>query len=160
MTWGVVSVRERLLQRVLVGLVACAGALSASCSADPDDSMRSLAEVTAPPMAPGSMPIDDTVYPPNGATVDVLSIDNSFLPQVVTVSAGTEVHWRNNGRNDHNVIPADDPTATTWGVLEDLFAPKDEYAYVFDKVGTFAYYCSIHGTAEAGMFGSVVVTAP
>ena len=160
MTWGVVSVGKRVRRRVLMGLVACAGVLAVGCGADPDDSMRSMTAVTAPPMATGTMPIDDTVYPPNGETVDVLSIDNSFLPQVVTVSAGTEVHWRNNGRNDHNVIPADDPTAATWGVLEDLFAPKDEYAYVFDRVGTFAYYCSIHGTAEAGMFGSVVVTAP
>lgn len=140
---------------MLGGLVALAG-----CGVDGDDSLRSMAAATVPPTVAGEVPADDTVYPPNGETVEVLSIDNNFLPQSLSVAAGTEVRWRNNGRNDHNVIPADDPTASTWGVLEDLFAPKDEYSFVFDRVGTYVYYCSIHGTAEAGMFGSIVVTAP
>lgn len=149
--------------RAAGSLVVLVGLAMVGCAADPDDSMRSLSAATVPvdvSTPATAMPADDTVYPPNGERVEVLSIDNNFLPQAVTVVAGTEVSWRNNGRNDHNVIPADDPTASTWGVLEELFAPKDEYSYVFDRVGTYVYYCSIHGTAEAGMFGAIVVTAP
>ena len=160
MTWGRVSVGDLVLRRAAVVAVVAAGFVLIGCGVDPDDSLRSMAAATVPPTSPSDAPVDDTVYPPNGETVEVLSIDNNYLPQVLSVSAGTEVRWRNNGRNDHNVIPGDDPSATTWGVLDDLFAPKDEYSYVFDRVGTYAYYCSIHGTAEAGMFGTVVVTAP
>ena len=160
MTWGRVSVGDLVLRRAAVTAVVAAGAVLIGCGVDPDDSLRSMAAATVPPTGPGDEPVDDTVYPSNGESVEVLSIDNNFLPQVLSVSAGTEVRWRNNGRNDHNVIPGDDPSATTWGVLDDLFAPKDEYSHVFDRVGTYAYYCSIHGTAEAGMFGTVVVAAP
>lgn len=144
------SVRRATLRVGAVLLVAAAG-----CAADRDDSLRAIA--VPPASTSDAAPLDTTAYPPNGEVAEVLAIDNNFLPQVVNVVAGTTVHWRNNGRNDHNVIPADDPT---WGVGEDLFAPKDEYSSTFDRVGTFVYYCSIHGTAAAGMFGTVVVAAP
>lgn len=147
-----------------VVMVVLAGAAVAACAADGDDSMRSIAEsgssLAPVPVSDDTTPMDTTEYPANGETADVLSIDNNFMPQTLQVTAGTTVHWRNNGRNDHNVIPADDPTASTWGVLEDMFAPKDEYSFTFTRAGTFVYYCSIHGTATAGMFGAVVVTAP
>ena len=90
----------------------------------------------------------------------MLSIDNNFLPQTLTVAAGTEVEFFNNGRNDHNVVPEGDPQATTWGVLEDGFHPTDTYSYVFTTPGTYVYYCTIHGTSSAGMFGTIEVTAP
>lgn len=105
-------------------------------------------------------PTSEVSYPPNGEVQDVLAIDNNFLPQVLTVVAGTEVRWRNNGRNDHNVLPEGDPGAVEWGVLAEVFPPKGVYARVFDRTGTFTYYCSIHGTAAAGMFGVVQVVEP
>ena len=100
--------------RVAVVVVALVG-----CAADGDDSMRSIAAGGAaaagsvPPVvvteAPGdSTPQDTTVYPSTGEVADVLSIDNNFLPQVVEITAGTAVHWANNGRNDHDITAADD----------------------------------------------------
>ncbi len=41
---------------------------------------------------------------------------------------------------------------------EDEFRPGDVYDVVFADSGTFAYYCSIHGTKDAGMVGEIVVT--
>lgn len=93
---------------------------------------------------------------PNGLSVRVQSLDNSFRPEVIEVSAGTEVVWTNDGRNDHDVIPSDG--SDEWGVAADLFAPGDEYRHVFTLPGEYPYYCSIHGTAEFGMLGTVVVT--
>lgn len=136
--------------------IAAALALSttlAACGADPDDSLQALASTTT--AAPS-----EVTFPPNGETIEVLSLDNNFLPQTIEVKAGTEVEWVNNGRNPHNVVPADDPKATTWGVLEAAFQPKDTYARVFDRPGTYVYYCTIHGTPKAAMFGTITVTEP
>ena len=97
-------------------------------------------------------------FPPNGTTVEVRALDNSFVAPVVEIDAGTEVRWVNGGRNDHNVLPVDDGLA--WGVERDEFAPTEDYAHVFDQPGVYPYYCSIHGTKEAGMVGAVVVAVP
>ena len=40
------------------------------------------------------------------------------------------------------------------------FAPGIEYAHVFDTPGVYPYYCLIHGTTEAGMIGTIIVTEP
>ena len=149
-------------------------AVLVGCGADGDDSMRSIANGGAPsgdaagstvPVVvtevPGdTAPQETTVYAATGEVAEVLSIDNNFLPQVIEISAGTAVHWANNGRNDHDVTPAEDVTYSVWGTRADEFAPGDEYSRVFDRVGTYVYFCSIHGTATAGMFGTVVVTPP
>lgn len=124
-----------------------------ACGADPDDSAGG--STTAAPL-----PMSAVTYPANGEQAAVLALDNNFIPQHVTVVAGTEVVFTNNGRNDHNVVPADDPGATTWGVLEAAFAPKGVYSRVFDRPGTYVYFCTIHGTKKAGMFGSITVTEP
>jgi len=128
-------------------------AMLAGCGADPDDSLAALASTTT--AAPSAV-----TYPPNGETTKVLALDNNFIPQKIEVKAGTEVVWENNGRNPHNVVPADDPKATTWGVLETAFQPKATYARVFDRPGTYVYYCTIHGTPKAAMFGTITVTEP
>jgi plastocyanin len=90
----------------------------------------------------------------------VTALDNNFVAQTVSVVAGTEVVFTNNGRNPHDVVPADDPNAREWGVLEADFQPKDTYSRVFDRPGTYVYYCTIHGTPTAAMFGTITVTAP
>lgn len=92
--------------------------------------------------------------------MEVVAIDNNFLPQTLTVAAGTEVKFVNNGRNDHDVVPEGDLEVRTWGVLVEDFLPGDSYSYVFTTPGTYVYYCTIHGTSTAGMFGSIEVTEP
>lgn len=99
-------------------------------------------------------------YPANGLTDSVLAIDNNFLPQTLTVVAGTEVVFENAGHNPHNVVPADDPIATEWGVLDAHFLPDATYSHVFATPGTYTFYCTIHGSAKAGMVGTIEVTAP
>jgi plastocyanin len=90
-----------------------------------------------------------------GVTEEVGVLDNTFRPEQVTVSAGTEVVWDNGGRNDHNVLPVE---GDEWGVEADDFAPGDVYRHRFTEPGTYAYYCSLHGTTTAGMVGTIVVT--
>lgn len=138
---------------------ACA---AAACSADPSDvpngSAVPVAESTAAstPDATGS----GGGVEPNGESVTVQVIDNSFRPPELDVAAGTEVVFENRGRNDHNVLPKGDPTGSAWGVQKEQFAPGASYAHVFTEPGTYAYYCSIHGTDAVGMVGTITVTAP
>jgi plastocyanin len=91
----------------------------------------------------------------DGVLEDVDAIDNTFRPETVEVPAGTEVHWTNRGRNEHNVLPVD---GDEWGVEAEAFAPEDEYTHRFTEPGTYAYYCSLHGTTTQGMVGEIVVT--
>ncbi len=109
---------------------------------------------------PGTLPpaAGDDSPQPNGEVVRVRSIDNSFRPETIEVAVGTEVWWTNDGRNDHDVLPVDD--AETWGVERESFVPGDEYRFVFFEPGEYRYYCSIHGTKDVGMVGTVIVTAP
>lgn len=133
----------------------------ASCAADGDDSLRSIAAGGSDAAVPTAPAVTDAVaYQANGTVVDVLSIDNAFLPEVIEIVAGTEVRWLNNGRNDHDVTPDGDVRRLQWGIAADGFAPKDEYVRLFDRPGTYVYFCSIHGTPTAGMVGTVVVTPP
>ena len=152
--------------RALIALAALL--VVAACDPDGPDVYSEPAAAapaeTSPPrtLPPTTIPEPDapppTTFPPNGETVQVRSLDNSFRPEDVEVEAGTEVWWTNNGRNDHNVLPVDDNAE--WGVDTEDFTPGDEYRLVFDTPGVFPYYCSIHGTKEVGMVGTVIVSAP
>lgn len=140
--------------RVICVVAALAlGSVATACGADPNDSLQALESTTT--AAPSAV-----TFPPNGERTKVLALDNNFIPQTIEVKAGTEVVWENNGRNPHNVVPADDPKATNWGVLEAAFQPKGTYSRVFDRPGTYVYYCTIHGTPKAAMFGTITVTEP
>lgn len=98
---------------------------------------------------------DDRQAAPAGPPVEVSALDNLFRPESITVQAGTEVVWDNDGRSDHDIIPAD---GDGWGVDLEDFHPGDTYRHTFTEPGTYRYYCSIHGTADVGMIGVVEVT--
>lgn len=132
--------RGRVVAALTVVLVA-----SVSCG---NDEVTSPSAETAPPL-PGA-----------GESVGVSAIDNTFRPEQVEVQAGTEVVFTNNGRNDHDIIPADQRPGDdlAWGAEADDFVPRDTYRVVFERPGTYDYYCSIHGTSTAGMIGTITVT--
>jgi plastocyanin len=90
-----------------------------------------------------------------GDSVEIEAVDNSFQPEAARVAAGTEVTFVNAGRNSHNVVPEED--GAEWGVDTDDFQPGDSSSYTFDEPGTYRFYCSIHGTVDAGMPGVLVV---
>ena len=83
------------------------------------------------------------------------AIDNTFRPESIEVPAGTEVEWTNVGRSSHDVLPVDEDD---WGAPAGSFEPDDVYRHRFVEPGTYAYYCSLHGTTTQGMVGTVVVT--
>ena len=98
----------------------------------------------------------DDVELVEGVTENVDALDNSFSPEEITVQAGTEIVFTNRGRNDHNVVPVDEDQ--DWTIEVDDFKPGAPPTPVrFTEPGTYDYFCSIHGTATAGMTGSITV---
>jgi plastocyanin len=91
---------------------------------------------------------------PTGVVVPVVALDNSFRPQQLEVHVGDTVSWENRGNNDHNVLSVE---TGEWGTEVTNFAPGATYTHVFTKPGVYAYYCSIHGSAQAGMTGTITV---
>ena len=134
---------------LLVGLLLAGGSVAA-CG---DDGSPSSAPSTNDGGTDASVPDDVVVVDTNPA--EVTALDNSFRPENIQVAMGTEVVWNNRGRNEHNVLHVD---GDDWGVEVDDFQPGAVYSHTFDQPGVYRYYCSIHGTTDAGMIGTVVVT--
>lgn len=132
---------------VVAALVAVPFTL-ASCGDDAPDSPIGAGTGSG---QSGSAPVELV----EGETAEVTAVDNSFSPEEAVVAAGTEVVWTNNGRNDHNIIPEDEDAE--WRVEGTEFTPGDTASYRFVEPGTYRYYCSFHGTIDAGMPGVIVV---
>lgn len=99
---------------------------------------------------------DDALDLTGFATIDIDIQDNAFVQRVVVVSAGTEIVWTNQGRNEHNVRPSIEGAFEPISTLA-LAAKGDSAALTFDSPGDFPYFCSLHGTATNGQTGRVIV---
>ena len=79
-----------------------------------------------------------------------ISIDNfTFSPAELDVAVGTNVTWTNNDDIPHLVADADNPKTSKSPPLD----TGDSYSHVFDKPGTYHYFCALH----PHMQGTVVV---
>jgi plastocyanin len=131
-----------------VHVAAIAGVALSGCADDANDGALTGGESVAPTTVPA--------IEPTGVAVPVVALDNTFRPQVVEVHVGDEVVWQNRGQNEHDVLSVE---VEGWGVEATEFQPGDVYAHVFSVPGEYAYYCTIHGTDEVGMVGTVIVSA-
>jgi plastocyanin len=145
------------LARLLVAgaaLAACGGDDAGDDAGDGGRAASDGAAAEGPDAeGPDAEAPDTVVITTDPALVNAL--DNSFMPENIQVKAGTEVVWTNEGRNEHNALHVD---GDDWGVEVDDFQPGDVYSHTFDEPGVYRYYCSIHGSTDAGMIGTVVVT--
>jgi plastocyanin len=77
-----------------------------------------------------------------------ISIQNfHFMPEILTVKAGTAVTWVNRDEEPHNVVS-----------LDRVFRSKaidggEKFTATFDKPGTYKYICAVH----PHMRGQIVV---
>jgi plastocyanin len=90
----------------------------------------------------------------SGGTSKVTVGDNYFKPTDVEVTAGTKVTWTNRGKILHSVTPN---KGKKFGTKE--LSRGKSYSYKFKKPGTYAYYCTFHGSPGKGQHGTIVVTA-
>lgn len=85
--------------------------------------------------------------------VDMVGFD--FVPDSLIVLYGDTVLWINSTTIIHTT------TSGTNGVPDGLWdsgnmSPNDSFSFVFDTLGTFPYYCTLHW--QLGMTGVIVVT--
>jgi plastocyanin len=78
---------------------------------------------------------------------DVVTIEgSSFLPDELTVAAGSEVTWENRDPFAHTVTSAEgSAVAFDSGELDE----GDTFAQTFDEAGTFDYVCEIHPSMKS-----------
>lgn len=86
-------------------------------------------------------------------SIVIESRDNVFVPENIVISPGTKIVFKNTGRNPHNVIPVVDDDFEQIDVSK--LQPKDEATLDLKGDGEIPYYCSLHGTAKAGMKGRI-----
>jgi plastocyanin len=125
--------------RIAASVLICF--LAEGCHADSPASAAA-----APPSAPISA---DAATQPEAAEQKV-QIDNfSYTPASITVSAGTKVTWVNHDDVPHTVTSTTKPRVLKSPALD----TDDKYSYVFDKPGTYTYFCTVH----PHMTGQVIV---
>jgi len=152
---------------VVTAIVASALASFSACAPDAPDA----AGGATPDEAEVAITTTVATVPPNGESVTVQVLDNSFRPIDFEIVAGTEVVFDNRGRNEHNILPdtvkndaglaellASDSSPSAWGVASTEFAPGEVFSHVFTAPGVYAYYCSIHGVPGVGMYGVIRVS--
>lgn len=89
------------------------------------------------------------------AAVGVSVEDDFFSPANLTIAAGTTVQWTNNGSNQHTVTSG---TGSPDGTFDSgLLNTGKTFSFTFNSVGTYPYYCQVHGTS---MSGTITVNCP
>ena len=78
----------------------------------------------------------------------------SFNPGNVTITAGTTVQWLNTSGLTHTVTSAPSSTET---FNQSVNSGSGGFSRQFNSPGTYEYYCTLHGTPDQGMVGSIIV---
>jgi len=93
----------------------------------------------------------------------VVTLSLTFMPETITVKAGTTVTWKNGETIGHTVTSGEwgDVNESTGlrgfanpdGTFDHNLSPKgqegDTFSFTFDEPGTYLYYCKPHLTMNA-----------
>ena len=82
-------------------------------------------------------------------TVNIQGPPPRFVPETMTIDAGTTVVWVNGGRGVHTVTDG----GGEWD--SGSLAPGEKFTRTFDRPGSYPYYCIPH--RAMGMTGTIIV---
>jgi LysM repeat protein len=111
---------------------------------------------TATATIPGSATVTPTptataTLPANTGVVNLQF--NTYIPNVITVTVGTTVVWKNLDGINHTVSSGT-PGSLDYKFRSPLLAPNQTFSFTFNNAGTYPYFDEIIG---APMTGTVVV---
>ncbi len=105
---------------------------------------------------PGAVTFSATAVPDVGpaAIVELFTSGTTrFAPGTLNVIVGTTVSWI--WRDGfHDIVPTDTPTFPGVSMARE---GGPAHRFTFTQVGSYSYYCTVHGTPTSGMRGTVVV---
>lgn len=103
-----------------------------------------------PAPSPGSTSATSAVtirIPPNAAGLGA----SAFGANPLTIQSGTQVTWINDDTTTHSIV------ASSGSFQSPEIPPGGIFTQLFSDLGTFGYYCGVHGpTSESGV---IIVTA-
>ncbi len=117
-----------------------------------------VVDVTASPAVPSTptaVPTTPPALPTPAGLTESFSISSYRLPGVI-VTAGTTVKWTNRDTDAHSVIHGSDPSKPEGEFESQGLGLGESYSHVFDKAGTYDYFCGIH----TDMRGKIIVNPP
>ena len=120
------------MRRALLSLLATTALLAAGCGGDDEASESTPA------------PASDS-----GGGNTVVMKDIKFVPEEITVKAGSAITWTNEDSAPHDVVNAEDGQEPK----SDLFGKGKTYEFTPEKPGTIKYVCTVH----PGMEGTITV---
>ncbi|WP_420645023.1 cupredoxin domain-containing protein [Candidatus Leptofilum sp.] len=95
-----------------------------------------------------------TEAPAAAAPVVIEMANFAYVPNEITVEAGTAVTWVNKDSGPRHSATAADGSFDTG-----LFDEGEEVTLTFDAPGTYIYYCTLHGSPDgSGMAATITVT--
>ena len=85
----------------------------------------------------------------NGATGTVVLVGNNFFDSSnLTVTPGDKVTWQWDVSRTHTVTSG--TPGNPDGTFDSDFRSSGSFSNTFDAVGTFSYYCQVHGASMSG----------
>jgi len=97
--------------------------------------------------------------PAAAETVEIGTVDLTFVPPDVTINVGDSVHWTGLSGGFHTVAEVDDENAVVYnGDGFHSAAAANDLTVAFNAAGLFHYICEPH--VGVGMRGTVTVVAP
>ncbi len=115
----------------------------------PTPTETTVSEMTTMVPSPSSgTAISITTKVSTASDVQATIANFKFVPETITVKAGTQVTWTNEDSAPHTV------TSDTGTMLNSpRLAQGDSYSFTFTTPGTYAYHCAVHPM----MKGTVIV---
>ena len=139
---------------ILIILLVGAAILCAGCTQAPEP-VQPQATTGVPAQTVTTAPATIVPTPISQASVseNTITIKNfAFIPQTMTVKAGSIVRWENKDTSPHRIIFIDKEGRDTT-IDSSVLSSTQAWSQKFDKPGTYPYYCKIHPE----MTGTVIV---
>jgi plastocyanin len=152
--------RKNLSMYILITIALLMTSLMlAGCSGAGSSANTSAAETTMAEMTTAAAAGETTAAAAETNTADATQVvckNNKFIPETLTVKAGTTVTWVNQDGYVHTVTSGASPSDRSGLFDSGNINGGGTFSFKFDKAGTYDYFCIPH--FSLGMVGKIIVT--